>query len=169
MSYFFETNQSKINGALKICSVFLMVVLSSSATAMMCVQEELDKRYEAADYIFEATVQSREKLSKKSGEISPCSIKKQHCGPKIATATVGKIWKGNVDKDTTTIFSIDACYCLGTYLLVGEKYIVFGKKSKNEGYQVHDIGACFTEPYDKHVIKRQLIKKLNNLSEKENR
>jgi hypothetical protein len=58
---------------------------------------------------------------------------------------LGKIWKGEFPSSNTSIYSEDGCYCLGTYFNVGEKYLVFGKKSTDKGYEILDMGACATE------------------------
>jgi hypothetical protein len=112
----------------KILFIATMILFCGPVIAMTCVTQELKKRYRAADYVFVATVKERVKLEEEKDD-GICWAKGESCGSKIATVNIGEVWKGEFETDTATVYSMDGCYCLGTYFEIGKKYIVFGNKS----------------------------------------
>jgi hypothetical protein len=126
--------------------VAIALVLSPSTFAMMCFRPEPAVLIAKADYIFEATVVARQKIDEPAAAAAPsiCWREGERCGPKIATLRVGRVWKGDPGPDVT-IRSIDGCYCLGTYLFVGDRYIVFATRAAGDAYDMDDMGACATE------------------------
>jgi len=130
----------------KLLIVIFCFCFSRSSIAMTCIADEISARYNQADFVFEATVTKRQKLEEPVNGI--CPARGTTCGAKIATVNIGEVWKGQFAAGETTIYSEDACNCLGTFFPVGAKYIVFGKKSDQQQYQVRDMGACWTEDYD---------------------
>ena len=123
---------------------FLCLLLSPATFAMTCRRPEPAALFAKADFIFEATVETRLKEYFEPAGPSICWTEGERCGPKIATLRVGRVWKGEPDQ-RVTIRSIDGCYCLGTYLLVGERYVVFGTRAAGDTYDMDDMGACATE------------------------
>jgi hypothetical protein len=61
--------------------------------------------------------------------------------------------------------SIDTCYCLGTYLLAGERYVVFATRAAVGAYDMDDMGACATELLNL-ADKRGFIRELDALAAK---
>lgn len=130
----------------KLLLATFSLLSAQSTISMTCMTENIEKRFESAHYVFEATVKSRVKLNEESDGV--CWSEGESCGSKIATVEIGEVRKGKFDSLETSIYSEDACYCLGTYFPVGAKYIVFGKESDNDQYNVYDMGACWTESYE---------------------
>ena len=120
-----------------------LMIFGETVLAMQCIQEPVETYYKNADFVFEATVVGRTKVSGEDNGI--CWSKGESCGPKVADVKVGRAWKGEFLSANTSIYSEDGCYCLGTYFNVGEKYLVFGKKSAEKEYEILDMGACATE------------------------
>lgn len=102
---------------------------------MLCIPDPIEKLYLESDVVFEAVVVKRTRTK----EINPkwkkiCwrySERQPTCGPKIALLKLIKSYKGKV-KRLSTIYSEDACYCLGSYLSEGEAYIIFGKSADHK-------------------------------------
>lgn len=130
----------------RLLTVVFCFCFSPASMAMTCIADEIPARYNQADFVFEATVTKRQKLDEPVDELCPAAG--ETCGAKIVTVNIGEVWKGQFAADETTIYSEDACNCLGTFFPVGARYIVFGKKSDQQQYQVRDMGACRTEDYD---------------------
>ena len=111
-----------------ISIVFMFIFWSSSATAMTCSLIPFDEAIQQADVIFQGTVIAREALSNSSNGL--CWEQSEgyysDCGPKIATFDVHQLWKGDVDS-SVTVFSEDACYCLGNYFTMDSELIVFAR------------------------------------------
>lgn len=145
--------------------ILLVLSFSQSSIAMTCMTEKVTKKFKKADFVFEAKVKSRLKLDQETDGI--CWAEGESCGSKIATVEIGEVWKGKFDSLETTVYSEDGCYCLGTYLPVGSRYVVFGKKSDSGQYEVSDMGACWTEPYE-HVEKKT-FKELTKLKKRANK
>lgn len=138
------------------------MVFAETVLAMQCMPEPVEKYYKKADFVFEATVVARTKISDEGNGI--CWSEGESCGSKIANVTLGRIWKGKFPSGSTSIYSGDGCYCLGTYFNVGEKYLVFGKKSTEKSYEVLDMAGCATELVDN--VEARTLKKLDKLSKR---
>lgn len=121
----------------------LCLLLSPAMFAMTCMRPEPAALFAKADYIFEATVELRQKVDAPSAP-TVCWTGGELCGPKVATLRVGRVWKGEPGEEVT-IQSEDGCYCLGTYFIVGNRYIVFATRAAAEAYDMDDMGACATE------------------------
>ncbi len=126
-----------------------LIFMPLQLIASQCVIQDMDSLYKKADFVFEGEVISREKISDNENKI--CWDKGENCGSKIATLSVGEVWKGGL-KDSTSVLSVDACYCLGTYFKVAEKKIVFAVKSDDSRFDMKDLGACATRPIDQALI-----------------
>lgn len=141
----------------------VLMMFVEMSFAMQCIPESVEKYYKKADFVFEATVVERNKIADEGKGI--CWSEGETCGPKIANVKVERTWKGDFPSSNTSLYSEDGCYCLGTYLLVGERYLVFGKKSSQKEFEVLDMGACATELIGNVEPKR--LKKLDKLSERD--
>lgn len=139
--------------------VAALMIFSEASLAMQCIPEPVEKYYERADFVFEATVVERTKVSGEGNGI--CRSEGESCGGKIAEVSVGRTWKGEFQSGNTSIYSQDGCYCLGTYFNVGEKYLVFGMKSPESGYEISDMGACATALINN--VEPKQLKKLAEL------
>jgi len=149
---------------MRAIAVFVVCLLLSPATfAMTCIRLAPAALFAKADFIFEATVEMRqkEKVDPAAGP-GTCWTEGQRCGPKVATLRVGGVWKGKPG-ERVTIRSIDGCYCLGTYLFVGDRYVVFATRSTGDTYDMDDMGACATEMFSS-AEKRGFIDSLNALA-----
>lgn len=142
--------------------ITMCLLVSPSMLAMTCMRPEPAALIAKADYIFEATVVARQKIDEPAAQPpSICWTEGERCGPKIATLRVGRVWKGDPGQDVT-IRSIDGCYCLGTYLFVGDRYIVFATRAAGDAYDMDDMGACATEPWTS-AEERGFIETVNTL------
>ncbi len=124
----------------KYIFMFISVLTSGMLEAETCVTPSLEKKIQAADYIFIGQVVLREK------DTSEEAYKNDHerCGSKYATLKVFNSWKGGL-KNEVKVYSWDACDSLGTYFDIKEHYLVYAKTSgKGEPY-INDIGACHSE------------------------
>lgn len=140
-----------------------LMIFGDTSLAMQCIRESVEKYYKIADFVFEATVVERTKIADQGNGI--CWSEGEICGPKIAGVKVERTWKGTFPSGNTSIYSEDGCYCLGTYFNVGEKYLVFGKKSSQKEFEVLDMGACATELIAN--VEPKPLKKLDKLSERD--
>ena len=120
----------------------LLMGFAPVTSAMTCVRPPLEQLFARADFVFEATVETRHKLDVPPDPI--CWTAGDRCGPKIATLRVQRVWKGQPGEQTA-IRSGDACYCLGTYLMPGERYVIFAIRASGGGSEMTDMGACATE------------------------
>jgi hypothetical protein len=144
----------------RIGLVSLCLLLSPVTFAMTCIRPEAADVFAKADFVFEATVQMREKIDAPEGP-SVCWTEGERCGPKIATLRVERVWKGEPGQHVT-IRSIDGCYCLGTYFSLGDRYIVFATRATGESYDMDDMGACATELLA-NAERRGFVETLNAL------
>ena len=135
------------------------LIISAAVHGMTCAPEATEKLFSKADFIFAGKVVERQKLREQPGGL--CWMDGDKCGAKIATMKVGKVWKGTPG-ERITVYSEDACYCLGTYFDVGKKYLVFGVNSQDDAYSVKDLGACATDLY-RYAKREKRIKELNKL------
>ena len=55
------------------------------------------------------------------------------CGDKFVTFTPLKIWKGNIDSDTT-VYSSDGCVGLGGYFEKGKEYLIYASEAIKKGH-----------------------------------
>ena len=145
-----------------IAIVFVGLLLSPVTFAMTCTRPEPAALFAQADFIFEATVETRQKEKVDATVPSMCWTAGERCGPKVATLRVGRVWKGDPGQQVT-IRSIDGCYCLGTYLFVGDRYVVFATRAAGATHDMDDMGACATEPFG-IAEKRGFIETLNALA-----
>src|SRR5687768_7719634 len=128
-------------GAMRTITIFCVCLLVAPVMfAATCIRPEAAVLFAKADFIFEATVEMRQKETVDVPD-GVCSTDGERCGPKVATLRVGRIWKGEPDQ-RVTIRSIDGCNCLGTYFLVGDRYLVFGTRATRDAYDMDDMGAC---------------------------
>jgi hypothetical protein len=142
---------------------FVCLVLCPVTFATTCTRPEPAALFAKADVIFEATVETRQKEKvAEPAEPSVCWTEGDKCGPKIATLVVGRVWKGQPGR-RVTLRSIDGCYCLGTYLVVGDRYVVFATRAAGDAYDMDDMGGCATELVV-NAEKRGFIETLNALS-----
>lgn len=125
--------------------------------------QDLGSLYEKADFVFEGNVISRTKLSDNPNGM--CWEDGQDCGSKVATLSVGEVWKGDL-KESVSVFSVDACYCLGTNFRVADKSLVFAVKSDDSRFELKDLGACATRPFEP-ALKRRLARMLSGVPEPE--
>ena len=139
----------------------ICLLLSPVTFAMTCTRPEVAALFAKADFIFEATVETRQKEKVDSPVQGVCWTEGERCGPKVATLRVGRVWKGEPGQNVT-MRSIDGCYCLGTYLFVGTRYLVFATRATAAGHDVDDMGACATEIFDQ-AEKRGVTETLNAL------
>jgi hypothetical protein len=147
---------------MRTIAIFSVCLLLSPVTfATMCTRPEPAALFARADFIFEATVEMRQK-EKVDVPDGMCWTEGERCGPKVATLRVGRVWKGDPDQHVT-IRSIDGCYCLGTYLFVGDRYLVFATRAAGDTYDMDDMGACATELLA-NAEKRGFIETLNALA-----
>jgi hypothetical protein len=129
---------------MRTIAVFICLLLAPVTFAMTtCIRPEPAALFAKADFIFEATVELRQK---ETGNVSDgtCWTEGERCGPKVATLRVGRVWKGEPGQ-RVTIRSIDGCYCLGTYFSVGDRYVVFATRAAGDAYDMNDMGACATD------------------------
>jgi hypothetical protein len=140
--------------------VSLCLLLSPVTFAMTCVRPDPAELFAKADFIFEATVERRQKVDPPPGP-SVCWTEGERCGPKVATLQVGRVWKGNPGR-VVTVRSIDGCYCLGTYFSLGDRYIVFATRAAGDAHDMDDMGACATELLA-NAEQRGFVETLNGL------
>ncbi len=143
---------------LRLFIISLVFLLSSGSFAMECVASKLKDKFESADFVFMGTVVQREKIQDNGNGI--CWNKGELCGPKVATLAVEEIWKGNMALKDVRVYSEDACYCVGTYYELDQRYIVYGNAVDSENFEIHGMGACYSEIFDDKYSKKT-IKKLN--------
>jgi hypothetical protein len=150
---------------MRIVAVFAVSFLLAPVTfATTCMRPEPAALFARADFIFEATVEARQKEKVDPAGPTVCWTEGERCGPKVATLRVGRVWKGEPGP-RVTMRSIDACYCLGTYLLAGERYVVFATRAAVDAYDMDDMGACATELLNL-ADKRGFIRELDALAAK---
>lgn len=138
----------------------IFTLYSFYSYGQQCIPEELVKLYDESDIIFLGKVVSREFVVEEDGG-SNCWTQKidKNCGSKTALFEIEEIFKGSLT-ERVSVYSIDGCYCLGTYFHKNQKYLVFANHSKNEKYPFIDKGACATEPAT-FANEQGTIKKLN--------
>jgi hypothetical protein len=146
-----------------LASVIACVLLAPGAFATTCIRPEPATLFAKADFIFEGTVETRRKepVDAAAGS-SVCWTQGARCGPKVATLRVGRVWKGAPGQQVT-IRSIDACYCLGTYFSVGDRYVVFAARAAGDAHDMDDMGGCATESLA-NAEKRGFIETLDALA-----
>jgi hypothetical protein len=156
------TGWAEVECAMRTIAIFSVCLLLSPVTfATTCIRPEPAALFAKADFIFEAIVETRQK---EQGGVPAgvCWTEGDRCGPKVATLRVGRVWKGELGEHVT-IRSIDGCYCLGTYLFVGDRYVVFATRAPGDTYDMDDMGGCATELMA-NAEKRGFIETLNALA-----
>jgi len=105
-----------------LCSA-AMLFSGGQGAAMSCFQSPLEEVVSEADAVFAGTVTDVRRLWF-DGFWGPCGVAlgSGKCGSKIATVSVSKVWKGDPG-ETTSVYSQDACNCLGAYLAVGDEML----------------------------------------------
>lgn len=155
----------------KIIVVFSLVLLSIDALAMVCEPPSTKELYEKADMVFEAVVEKRIRVKEHDQKTDnkycwEYSEDQPDCGPKTAHLKIKEVWKGKLDK-LHTIFSEDACYCLGSYLLKGENYIFFSKLAEpDKPYALISASSCGGIVLEKNFIEDKKILKNLGAAEK---
>ncbi len=124
----------------------LIIFGGHHATASTCFPTTFEDNVQKADIIFLGKVIERTSFSKEEGYSKSHQLK---CGSKTALFDVYKVWKGN-DHAKTTVYSIDGCTRLGSYLQLNHLYIVFANKNtieskaKRQGMDfIHDKTADY--------------------------
>ncbi len=127
----------------------LMIFGGHHATASTCTPLEFDEAARKADIIFLGKVIERSSFMEQEGYSKLQQLRDPLCGGKTAQFDVYKVWKGN-DHAKTTVYSIDACTRLGSYLQLNHLYIVFANKNtieskaKRQGMDIiHDKTADY--------------------------
>ena len=144
---------------LLICTFFI----TFPSFALVGVPQSLDDLYNQADYVFLSTVIKREPIFEGNKENQLCWIyskEKPSCGTKVAYFNIEESdnWKGKL-VGIHSFISPDACYCLGSYLNLGEMYVIFAIKPKDN--KIDHLKVIATErpfPYT--------VKNLNELQSK---
>lgn len=150
--------------------IFLVFIFLFSATnhsyAMECVPKEFEEIFNKADVIFKGKVIKRDSFNMDEDELICWKHSKESpkCGEKIAMFEVTKTWKGDVG-DNPSVYASDACYCLGSYFITGEEYIVFANVN-NKKYPYHadyQMGTVCdgTVGISKNNPEDELIRKLD--------
>jgi hypothetical protein len=129
---------------------------------MQCSPTPVDHLFKQSDFVFEAVVVKRKPFRVVEDELcSKYSRDEPTCGPKIADLKIKEIWKGSLD-GTPSIYSGDACYCLGSYLSEGEAYVIFAKRAEpNMPYRLMATPGCGSIMLEYNSAKNKLeIRKL---------
>lgn len=118
-------------------SMYLLIIASllffetNDANASQCALKQFDETVEQADIIFMGKVIKRDSFNEE-GRGWKYSPEQPQCGSKVATFEIYKVWKGDIPDDTTTVYSTDGCYGLGSYFSLSDLYIVFANTNSRE-------------------------------------
>ena len=130
---------------------FAFLIASTEVTSSTCAPTPLATAFEGADYVFEGAVTARSRIESSTDEL--CTMRGELCGSKVAEFSVSQVWKGSLDT-ATTVYSQDACLCLGSYFEEGDRYIVFAMKSRGQDYALEESQACgATRLYSYRIAK----------------
>jgi hypothetical protein len=145
----------------KILLAIIFLLFTFDASAMECSPTPIDHLFKQSDFVFEAEVVKRKPVRALEGALcSKYSKGEPTCGPKIADLKIKEIWKGSRD-ETPSLYSGDACYCLGSYLSEGETYVIFAKRAEpQKPYRLIATPGCGSIRLEKYSNKEKLkIKK----------
>ena len=134
----------KSSGNILFLFLFVFIFSIKHGYASQCTPLSISEIIKQSDVIFIGKVIDRKKTEfSESQRCWEYSSEKPECGSKISTFEVTKIIKGSL-KNKVTIYSMDACYCTGSYLTKGKEYIVAAIKNTKE-VQADFIsqGACY--------------------------
>lgn len=146
----------------RILLAIIFLLFTFDVSAMYCTSTPVDHLYKQSDFVFEAEVVKRKSVEGQDEKW--CWKRSQNyptCGPKVADLKIKEIWKGRLD-ETPTIYSGDACYCLGSYLSDGETYVIFAKRAEpNKPYRLIATPSCGSIKLEKFSTKEKFkIRKL---------
>lgn len=116
---------------MKLCIFFTALLVAADLSAKTCQPMDVDRMYDMAEYVFEGVVNKRTPVK---SSIDTCGVGLNNnplCGPKIAEIQIIKVWKGKLN-ESPKLYSGDACLCLGSYLDLGQKYIVFAASTPSD-------------------------------------
>lgn len=132
-----------VNPYTKLSMAIIFFLFSFDASAMECSPTPVDDLFKQSDLVFEAEVVKRKPVRKVEDALcSKYSRDEPTCGPKIADLKIREIWKGPRG-EAKSLYSGDACYCLGSYLSKGETYIIFAKRAEpDESYGLIATPGC---------------------------
>ncbi len=118
---------------LTLSLIVLFLSISTNAYAMQCVPKKFDEIVQQSDLVFTGKVIKRDAFNEDVDSFCwKYSSDNPSCGSKVAVFEINKVWKGDVQKSTVSVYSGDACYCVGSYFNLGEEYIVFANKNSSK-------------------------------------
>jgi hypothetical protein len=109
--------------------------------AMMCEKQSIDEVISQAEAVFSGRVQSVRFVPRAIIGQSMCwehRPEAPECGAKVATVAVHRIWKGELRREVS-VYSEDACYCLGAYFRAGEEMLFVVRRYYGRGHGFNRI------------------------------
>lgn len=140
--------------------LFFCILASSNVNAMQCAEQPFEIMVDKARAIFVGEVVARKRIKSQPGRCWQSSSETSNCGSKVATFKVERIWKGSISENAK-VFSEDACYCLGSYFEVGDKYLVFARQHSGLEADFKTNNICLGTRSLSNSTSQQLIKQLN--------
>ena len=150
--------------------VLLFLTNIQTVFASLCEPLAASDIYEWADVVFVGTVVNREAVEfALTQRCWKYSTSKPACGSKVATFEVSEMIKGSV-KGEVTVYSMDACYCTGSYLTKGDEYLVAAKKSTGKiQAKFSSKGVCYGTVNSASNSGKILLEKLREITKSLNR